>query len=113
MSDWRAYTYDPRQFAAQPGGVFPHQTFTVAGRYFVYYGPVDKLGLRLPPVAVKKAGPFLIQPGRNYTCVFIKPDGVLFNEGAPLMYSVSPGRATVYVRTEMTVDVFLGVRIAQ
>ncbi len=111
MYDWKSYTFDPRQFAAQPGGVYPHETYLTPGAFFVYYGPSDKNGLQLPPTLIKTAGPFKIQLGKNYTCVFRKPDFVDFKEGAPNLYSIYPDRATIYVRNEMTVDVFLGVRI--
>ncbi len=111
MVNWKSYTYDPRQHAAQPGGVFPHETYLAPGTFFVYYGLSDKVGLQLPPSLIKTAGPFGVQLGKNYTCIFRKPDFVDFREGAPLMYSVYPDRATIYVRNQMTDDVFLGVRI--
>ncbi|MCI5158238.1 MAG: hypothetical protein D3906_07305 [Candidatus Electrothrix sp. AUS1_2] len=108
---WRSYTYDPRQSSNQPGEVSPHDTYQTAGNFFVYYGPSGKNGLDLPPASIKKAGPFKVEMGKNYTCVFRKPDSVSFQEGASPMYSVYPDSATIYVRNEMTTDVFLGVYI--
>lgn len=111
MPFWKSYTFDPRQFATQPGGVFPHETFTVSGQYHVDYGLSDKSGLQLPPAVIQRAGPFTVTVGKNYTCLFLKPGRVVFSEGASNLYTVYPDRATIYVRNEMTTDVFLGVRI--
>jgi hypothetical protein len=122
-SCWESFTFDPRQFAAQPGGVFPMRPQYRTGRYLVRIGPAGKSGLDLPPARTRTFGPYDLTAGNKYAAIIKKGLGTvcemewLTNGARLMMYSNPPkdgaavglpGHAVVYVRNEIT-DEFYAV----
>lgn len=112
---WDSFTQDPRQFATQPGGVFPMRRTYPTGSYRVHVGPAGKAGLDIPPRTWSTFGPFEVAAGHKYAAI-IRPgagtsrDLAWEKDSARLaMYSAPPadkpglpGHAVVYVRNDIT-----------
>jgi len=111
---WDSFTNDPRQFAAQPGGVLPLRPQYKRGKYLVHVGPAGKQGLDLPPKKWRTFGPYDITPGDKYCGIIQAGRGgnlceLLWEKNSVRieMYSKPPvdkpgldGHAVVYVRNE-------------
>ena len=110
---WDSFTNDPRQFAAQPGGVFPLRRNYKTGQYLVHVGPAGKDGLAIPPATWRTFGPFDVTAGNKYAAIIQKGLGTVCelkwekNSARLQMYSNPPagspglaGHAVVYVRND-------------
>jgi hypothetical protein len=103
---WDSYTNDPRQFAAQPGGVFPMRRNFPTGKYLVHVGPAGNNGLNLPPAKWRTFGPYDIAAGNKYAAIIQMGQGTVcellweVNSARLMMYSKPAGSAVVYVRNE-------------
>jgi len=110
---WDSFTNDPRQFATQPGGVFPMRRNYTTGQYLVHVGPAGKNGLAIPPAIWRTFGPFEVTAGNKYAAIIQKGLGTVCelmwekNSARLQMYSNPPagspglaGYAVVYVRND-------------
>ncbi len=108
---WDSYTNDQRQFATQPGGVFPMRRNYPPGNYQVHVGPAGRHGLDVPPRTWKTFGPYLLVAGSKYAVItYGMPIGIIWEKDSArlMMYSVPRGHAVVYVRNEI-MDQFYAV----
>jgi|GEM_PF-2410295 len=112
---WDSFTFDQRQFAAQPGGVFPMRRNFPTGSYRIHVGPAGKTGLDVPPKTWRTFGPFNVAAGHKYSAIIKRGAGTICElewetDSARIMtYSVPPadkpglpGYAVVYVRNDIT-----------
>ncbi|MBM3295677.1 MAG: hypothetical protein FJY82_14320 [Candidatus Aminicenantes bacterium] len=111
---WDSFTFDQRQFAAQPGGVFPMRRNFPTGSYRIHVGPAGKTGLDIPPKAWRTFGPYPVVAGRKYAAIIKRGAGTICeldwetDSARIMMYSVPPadkpglpGHAVVYVRNDI------------
>jgi hypothetical protein len=105
-SPWTRITNDQRQYAAQPGGVFPLMITNgmgfEPGAYVIYHGLTDGSG-PTSPIWNIQAVPVTIAPDTRYIARASSWGIESFNaEGGALnMYSPpQPGRAMVYARND-------------
>lgn len=108
---WDSYTNDQRQFATQPGGVFPMRRDYPPGNYQVHVGPAGKHGLDVPPRTWKTFGPYSLVAGSKYAAItYGMPIGLIWEKDSArlMMYSVPKAHAIVYVRNEI-LDQFYAV----
>jgi len=113
ICQWDSFTNDPRQFAAQPGGVFPLRRNYRKGEYRIHIGPAGKDGLAVPPAKWRTFGPVKIEAGNKYCGIIRSGQGTLCEllweinsvrletySKPPVDQPGLPGHAVVYVRNE-------------
>jgi hypothetical protein len=105
-SPWRRITNDPRQYAAQPGGVMPLIVYNdmrfQAGNYVVYHGITDGSGPTAPIWNVQQV-PVTLTGGTRYVARASSGGFESFQSagGSLIMYpEPGPNHAMIYARND-------------